>query len=141
MESKDNNAEALDVAYQSTGNAAAALAAAAAAVITANAALAAANAAVITANAALAAAASAVPTASVQYGVTPSLPGGAGNHVTVATANITPGSVIVPIRMVFAGLAEGALVVAAVVPGAPGSFEIHSSDVTDNSQLSWLVIG
>lgn len=78
----------------------------------------------------------AVPKASVQTGMTALVAG----TVTVATANITTASKVVPIRDV-AGANPGNLSVSAVTPGTPGSFTIDSANALDDSTVRWLVIG
>lgn len=78
----------------------------------------------------------AVPLASVQTGADTLVAGA----VTIASANITAGSVIVPIRDRELGT-PGDLTIDTVVPGAPGSFNIQSSNGADVSTVHWLVIG
>lgn len=78
----------------------------------------------------------AVPLATVQTGAA-SLVGGT---VTIASANITANSRIIPIRDVEAGVA-GNLSIGTVVVGEPGSFDINSANGADTSSIHWLVIG
>ncbi len=103
------------------------------AIALASAALAAAAAAQTTANAA-------VPTASVQYVHGQALVAG---DVTVSSLNITPSSIIVPLREVPDATAAhwGALTITSPTPGAPGSFHIHSASATDTSTVGAIVIG
>lgn len=77
----------------------------------------------------------AVPKASVQQGVATLVAG----TVTVATANITAGSVIVPIRETPGGT-PGDLSIGSPTPGTPGSFAINSTDGGDTSKVRWLVL-
>jgi hypothetical protein len=79
----------------------------------------------------------AVPSASVQTGVGTLVAG----TLNVPTANITAGSVIVPIRDVEDLVNSGALSISGITPGAPGSFDIDSANGADTSSVSWLVIG
>lgn len=78
-----------------------------------------------------------VPTASVQQSSVAALVAGARS---VANLNITASSVIVPIRDTEGGT-PGALSIASVVPGNPGSFTIQSADGADTSLVRALVIG
>lgn len=82
----------------------------------------------------------AVPLVSVQTGVAAL---GAGGSVAIGAANITAGSVIVPIRDVPDPVAAnlGTLTISGATPGAPGSFNIDSSNAADTSSVRWLVIG
>lgn len=82
------------------------------------------------------AATGAVPLASVQTGSATLVAG----EAAVATATLTNGSVILPIRDVLGGTA-GALTITAVTPGAPGTFTLTSASATDTSVVRWLVIG
>lgn len=79
----------------------------------------------------------AVPLVSVQTGTGVLVAGTA----TIATANITVDSVIVPIRDVADPVNSGELSISGPTPGTPGSFDIDSTDGADTSSVRWLVIG
>jgi len=79
----------------------------------------------------------AVPKASVQTGSAVLVAGAK----SIATANITAGSVVMAFPAGLAGGTPGSLTTGTVVVGAPGSFIITSSNVLDTSTVRWLVIG